>query len=130
MNSEALIRDVRQRKNISFCDMFTLAHEHANGEDCFNASNSKYKSQLTDSVGKSSPTKKDRKRRSEFVVSTKKHDGSKPKHGHRGHGKFDEIMNKPCQNHNFPVTHLSKDCQTHKRPLLQIEIPLSPLSLL
>jgi hypothetical protein len=43
VDSEPLIRDIGRRKNISLSDMFALAHEHANGEDCFNASNGKYK---------------------------------------------------------------------------------------
>jgi hypothetical protein len=68
--------------------MFALDHEHANGEDCFNASHGKYKSQLTHSMGQSSPMKKDHKRKGELVANTKKQEGSKPKQGHGGYNKF------------------------------------------
>jgi hypothetical protein len=44
VDSEPLIRHIGRRKNISLQEMFALAHEYADGEDCFNASNSKYKS--------------------------------------------------------------------------------------
>jgi hypothetical protein len=43
VDSKPLIRDIGRRKNISLHDMFTLAHEHTDGEDCFNTSNGKYK---------------------------------------------------------------------------------------
>jgi hypothetical protein len=57
--------------------MFALAHEHTNGEDCSNDSNSKYKSQLTDDVDQSALTKKDRKHRGELVANTEKQEGNK-----------------------------------------------------
>jgi hypothetical protein len=44
VDSEALTQDIGRRKNISLHDMFSLAHEHADSEDCFNASNGKCKS--------------------------------------------------------------------------------------
>ena len=35
---------------------------------------------------------------------------------------FERIMNSPCQNHGFVVTHLAKDCVTyHKRVILEAE---------
>ena len=71
-------------------------------------------SRLADSVAQSSPTKKDRKHRGELVANTKKQEGNKPKQSRGGHGKFDEIMNKPCQNHGFLVNHLARDCQTYR----------------
>jgi hypothetical protein len=52
--------------------MFTLAHEHANGKDCLNANNGKYKLWLTDDADRSSPTKKDHKRRGELVANAEK----------------------------------------------------------
>jgi hypothetical protein len=73
--------------------MFALAHEHANNEDCFNASNGKYKSWLTDNVDRSSPTKKDRKHRGELVANAEKQERNKSKQSHGSHAKFDEIMN-------------------------------------
>lgn len=72
-----LIRDIGQKKNISIRDIFGLAHEHADGEDYLNTSNGKYKSRLTDKLGQSSPTRKDRKHRGKFVASVEKRDGSK-----------------------------------------------------
>ena len=94
--------------------MFALAHEHADGEDCFNASNDKYKSRLTEDVDQSPLTKKDRKRRGEHMDNAKKQEGNKFKQSCGGHAKFDEIMNQMCQNHGFPVNHLAKDCHTYK----------------
>ena len=44
VDSKPLIRDIGRRKNISLRHMFALAHEHADGEDCFYVSNNKYKS--------------------------------------------------------------------------------------
>ena len=44
VDSEPLIRDIGQGKNIGLCDIFALSHEHANSKDCFNASNGKYNS--------------------------------------------------------------------------------------
>jgi hypothetical protein len=44
IDSEPLIQDIGRRKNISLGNMFALAHEHADGEDYFNASNGKHKS--------------------------------------------------------------------------------------
>ena len=41
IDSEPLIWDIGRRKSISLRNMFTLAHEHADAKDCFNASNSK-----------------------------------------------------------------------------------------
>ena len=73
--------------------MFALAHEHADGEDCFNASNGKYKSWLTDEVDQSSLTKKDHKRRGELVANAEKQEGNKFKQSRGGCAKFDEIMN-------------------------------------
>jgi hypothetical protein len=99
--------------------MFTLAHEHADGEGCFHASNGKYKSRLADNAGQSSPTKKDRKIRGELVANAEKQEGNKPKQSRGGRGKFDEIMNQTCQNHGFPVNHLARDCQTYKREVIQ-----------
>jgi hypothetical protein len=68
VNNEALIRDIGRKKNISIRDMFDLAHEHANGEDCFNTSNGKYKSCLVNKMDQSSSAKKDHKRRGEFCI--------------------------------------------------------------
>jgi hypothetical protein len=72
VDSEPLIRDIGRRKNISLRDMFTSAHEYADGEDCFNASNSKYKSQLTNDADRSSLTKRDHRRRGELVANAEK----------------------------------------------------------
>jgi hypothetical protein len=66
VKNEALIRDIGRKKNISIRDMFDLAHEHTDGEDCFNTSNGKYKSCLVNKMDQSSSAKKDRKRRGEF----------------------------------------------------------------
>jgi hypothetical protein len=44
IDNEPLIQDIGRRKNISLCNMFALAHEHAEGEEFFNTSNGKYKS--------------------------------------------------------------------------------------
>jgi hypothetical protein len=63
--------------------------------------------------------KKDRKRRGELVANTKKQEGNNPKQSHGGRGRFDEIMNKMCQNHGFLVNHLVRDCQTYKRVVIQ-----------
>ncbi|XP_066341996.1 uncharacterized protein [Miscanthus floridulus] len=70
-------------------------------------------------MAQSSPTKKDRKHRGELVANTKKQEGNKPKQSRGGRGKFDEIMNKPCQNHGFLVNHLARDCQTYRREVTQ-----------
>jgi hypothetical protein len=43
IDSKPLIWDIGRRKNISLCDMFALAHEHADDKDYFNTSNNKYK---------------------------------------------------------------------------------------
>ena len=99
--------------------MFALAHEHADGEDCFNASNDKYKSQLTDDADQSPLTKKDRKRRGELVANVEKQEGNKFKQSHGGRAKFDKIMNQTCQNHGFPVNHLARDCHTYKREIIE-----------
>jgi hypothetical protein len=80
--------------------MFTLAHEHADGEGCFHASNGKYKSRLADNAGQSSPTKKDRKirgfpvnhlardcqtyKREVIQASKEKSKGGRPKKGKDG----------------------------------------------
>jgi hypothetical protein len=66
VKNEALIRDIGRNKNISIRDMFDLAHEHTDGEDCFNTSNGKYKSCVVNKMDQSSLAKKDRKRRGEF----------------------------------------------------------------
>jgi hypothetical protein len=42
IKSDALSQDIGRRKDISLQDMFALAHEHADSEDCFNASNDIY----------------------------------------------------------------------------------------
>jgi hypothetical protein len=50
--------------------------------------------------------KKEYKRRGKLVANTEKQEGNKPKQSHGGCGKFDEIMNKMCENHGFSVNHL------------------------
>lgn len=99
--------------------MFELTHEHADSEDCLNASNGKYKSRNTDKADPSSFGKKDRKRRGEFVANTEKRGSNKQREGQNNRGKFNKIMNNPCQNHGFPVTHLAKDCNTYKQHIAQ-----------
>jgi hypothetical protein len=118
VDSEPLIRDIRRRKNISLQDMFALAHDYADGKDCFNASNSKYKSQLTNDADRSPLTKRDRMRRGELVANAEKQEGNKPKQSHGSHAKFDEIMNQTCQNHGFPVNHLARDRHTYKHEII------------
>ena len=53
------------------------------------------------------------------MANAEKHEGNKPKQSHGGHGKFDEIINHTCQNHGFLVNHLTRDCQTYKREIIQ-----------
>jgi hypothetical protein len=87
--------------------MFALAHEHADGEDCFNASNGNYKSRLTDDVVQSPLTKKDRKRRGKLVANAEKQKGNKFKQSRkmckiRRDHELD--MSKP----QFPVNHFGQ----------------------
>jgi hypothetical protein len=53
------------------------------------------------------------------MANAEKQEGNKPKQSHGGHGKFDEIMNKTCQNHDFLVNHLARDCQAYKSESVQ-----------
>jgi hypothetical protein len=118
VDSEPLIRGIGQRKKISLCDMFALGHEHADGRDCFNASNSKYKSLLTNDTDRSSPTKKDHKSTADLMANAEKQEGNKSNQSHGSRTKFDEIMNQICQNHGFPLNHLVKDYHLYKHEII------------
>jgi hypothetical protein len=76
--------------------MFDLTHEHANDEDCINASNGKYKPRPIDKADPSSTRKKDHKHRGEFVANTEKRSGNKQKQDQNNSGKFDKIMSSAC----------------------------------
>jgi hypothetical protein len=119
VDSEPLIRDIGRRKNISLRDMFALAHEHADSEDCFNASNGKYKSRLTDNADRSPLTKKDHKHRGKLVAIAEKQEGNKFKQSHESRAKIDEIMNQTCQNHSFPMNHLARDYHNYKCVIIE-----------
>lgn len=109
-----LIYDIGRQNNITVRDIFDLAHEHANDEDCINASNGKYKPCFVDKVDPSSSRNKDRKSRGDFIANNKKRGGNKQRPGQSNCDEFDKIMNSPCQNHGFPIMHLAKDCNTYK----------------
>jgi hypothetical protein len=79
MKNETPILYIGRKKNITVRDMFDLTHEHANDEDCINASNGKYKPRPVDKADPSSTRKKDHKHRGEFVANTEKHSGNKQK---------------------------------------------------
>ena len=53
------------------------------------------------------------------MVNAKKQEGNKFKQSRGGHAKFDEIMNQTCQNHGFPMNHLTRDCHTYKREIIK-----------
>lgn len=107
VKSKALIRDIGQKKNITIWEMFDLAHEHADGEDTINDSNGKYNPRIANNADPCSSSKRDHKRRGDFVANVEKRRGNNQKENNRD--KFDKITNSPCQNHGFPVTHLAKE---------------------
>jgi hypothetical protein len=117
MGNEALIRDIDGKKNITVREKFDLAHEHVDVEDAVNVHNDKYKPHHDDNVDPSLSGKKDRKRKRDFVTNAEKSRRGKQKQNNGD--KFDKIMNSPCQNHGFSVTHLAKDCNTYKKQIVK-----------
>ena len=53
------------------------------------------------------------------MANAEKQEGNKFKQSRGGHAKFDEIMNQTCQNHGFPMNHLTRDCHTYKREIIK-----------
>jgi len=117
INNKDLIHDIGRKGNITAKQMLELANVHADGEDAVNASLGKYKPHPDDKAGPSSPKKKDRKRKGDFVSNAEKGGGGKQKQNNKD--KFDKIMNSPCQNHGFRVNHLAKDCAAYRKRLVE-----------
>jgi hypothetical protein len=53
------------------------------------------------------------------VVNAEKQEGNKFKQSRGSRAKFDEIMNQTCQNHEFPMNHLARDCHTYKHDIIE-----------
>jgi len=93
--------------------LFDITYEHADGEDVVNISNDMNKPCSNSNASTSSPRKKDCKHKGYFVGNIKKGGGDKQKQNKWD--KFNNIMNNPCQNHGFWVTHLAKDCHMYRK---------------
>ena len=53
------------------------------------------------------------------MANAEKQEGNKSKQSHGCCTKFDKILNQTCQNHGFPVNHLSRDCHTYKCEIIE-----------
>jgi hypothetical protein len=64
---------------------------------------------------------KEHKYKGNFISNAKEGGGRRKKMSNNN--MFKKIMNRPCQNNGFKVTHFSKDCTIYKKQIIYMSKP-------
>ena len=94
--------------------MFSLSNNYVGRDEAINASYRSSSMQKANDKGNQYPASlktKDRKCKGDLIGTTDKSSNKQKQNPN----KFLKMINDPCRNHGYTVTHLAKDCTSMKK---------------